>query len=28
VYQGAPESIRPGHTGAALRTFLAERKAA
>src|SRR6185436_114470 len=28
VYQGAPEGIKPGHTGAALRSFLAERKAA
>jgi excinuclease ABC subunit A len=28
VYQGVPEGIKPGHTGAALRSFLAERKAA
>jgi excinuclease ABC subunit A len=28
VYQGVPEAIKPGHTGAALRSFLVERKAA
>ena len=28
VYQGVPEGIKPGHTGAALKSFLAERKAA
>jgi excinuclease ABC subunit A len=28
VYQGVPENIKRGHTGAALRSFLAERKAA
>jgi excinuclease ABC subunit A len=28
VYQGVPEAILAGHTGAALRPFLAERKAA
>jgi excinuclease ABC subunit A len=28
VYQGAPEGLRAGHTGAAVAPFLAERKAA
>jgi excinuclease ABC subunit A len=28
VYQGVPENLKRGHTGAALRSFLAERKAA
>jgi excinuclease ABC subunit A len=28
VYQGAPEGLRKGHTGAALAPFLSERKAA
>ena len=28
VYQGVPEGLRAGHTGAALKSFLAERKAA
>jgi excinuclease ABC subunit A len=28
VCQGAPEAIRGGHTGAALKPFLAERQAA
>ena len=28
VYQGVPETLRAGHTGAALSEFLAERKAA
>jgi excinuclease ABC subunit A len=28
VYQGVPESIKAGHTGRALTSFLAERKAA
>jgi excinuclease ABC subunit A len=28
VYQGPPEAIKAGHTGAALRPFLAERQAA
>jgi excinuclease ABC subunit A len=28
VYQGAPEGLRKGHTGAALAGFLAERKSA
>jgi excinuclease ABC subunit A len=28
VYQGVPENIKAGHTGAALKSFLTERKAA
>jgi excinuclease ABC subunit A len=28
VFQGVPEAIKAGHTGAALKDFLVERKAA